>query len=83
MPTSDVYDVLIHFVRRDGLQDEGQREESFLQPRHQGGGVDDGGRTEEGRGCEEHSRSYETIAAGRGEDMLRLCRACLWYATKS
>ena len=50
MPTSDVYDVLIHFVRRDGLQDEGQREESFLQPRHQRGGADEGGRMEEGDG---------------------------------
>lgn len=47
MPTSDVYDVLIHFVRRDGLQEEGQREESFLQPRHRGDGVDNGGRAKE------------------------------------
>ena len=47
MPMNDVYDVLIHFVRRDGLQEEGQREESFLQPRHRGDGVDNGGRAKE------------------------------------
>ena len=29
MPTSDVYDVLIHFVRRDGLRDKDSGRKAF------------------------------------------------------
>ena len=74
MPMNDVYDVLIHFVRREDCRMKESGRIAFYNLYTRADGVDDGGGTRDVRG--EGKRPYETIA-GRGDDTFRLCRACL------